>query len=176
MIMVFKSLPERGCLTGQPLHHYHKAWRNRAWFKHAKKMSLKHFKSFRALTVKRWTNLCMLWGACCPAMSALAAVLQLCKVGLLPLRYHPAGGEREELQMEDPGVSAFKELRLKPHSAPKSLPHRFLCPEHLLVYFLELDTCFSNSALWGMPVIWPLSIQLPCLISQPLSQNSHLLN
>lgn len=38
--MVFKSLPERGCLSGQSLHHYHKARRNRAWYKQMKKCSL----------------------------------------------------------------------------------------------------------------------------------------
>lgn len=75
-------------------------------------------------------------------MSVLAAVLQLWKV-LPPM----LGWAREECWIEDPRVSAFKELRLKPHTAPKSLPYSFLCPENRLVYFLELETGFSNFAL-----------------------------
>lgn len=55
----------------------------------------------------------------------------------------------QEHWMEELGVSAFKDLRLEPHSAPKSLSCGFLCPKNLLVCFLELETCFSNSVFWG---------------------------
>lgn len=49
--------------------------------------------------------------------------------------------------IEELGVSAFKELSLEPHSAPKSPTHQLLWAGNILVCFLELQTCFSNSGL-----------------------------
>lgn len=147
--MVFKSLLEWGFLTGQPLHHSHKAWRNKAWFKHV----IKH-----SLTIETWTNLCMLWG---PVVQPCLCWQLCCSCGRWSFLCWGAPTH--------PGVDMGGALngggsapwRLKPHSAPKSLPHRFLHPENLLASFLELETCFSNSALWGTHGIWSLSFKWP---------------
>lgn len=51
----------------------------------------------------------------------------------------------EECWIEEPRASTFKELRLKPHSVPKSFILTFLCPENILVYLMELEAYFSSA-------------------------------